>query len=85
MKFVFKNADESKRRYIAEAITKIGKGNISAEVFTFRELCTATKNFSHDNLIGEGGFGRVYKGELVKSDDVILLQYSIHFFCFILK
>lgn len=30
--------------------------------FTFNELKTATKNFRSDNLIGEGGFGYVYKG-----------------------
>ncbi|WCJ32882.1 Protein kinase superfamily protein [Euphorbia peplus] len=67
-------SDESKRRYIAEAITKIGKGNISAEVFTFRDLCSATKNFSHDNLIGEGGFGRVYKGQLAKANDCVAVK-----------
>ncbi|XP_065864600.1 probable serine/threonine-protein kinase PBL23 isoform X2 [Euphorbia lathyris] len=67
-------SDESKRRYIAEAITKIGKGTISAEVFTFRDLCTATKNFCHENLIGEGGFGRVYKGELGKTNNSVAVK-----------
>lgn len=32
--------------------------------FTFRELATATNNFRSDRLLGEGGFGRVYKGQL---------------------
>ncbi|XP_017977968.1 PREDICTED: probable serine/threonine-protein kinase Cx32, chloroplastic [Theobroma cacao] len=32
------------------------------KVFTFAELKTATKNFKGDTLLGEGGFGRVYKG-----------------------
>ncbi|KAF2551522.1 hypothetical protein F2Q68_00034729 [Brassica cretica] len=36
--------------------------NIAAQTFTFRELATATKNFRQECLIGEGGFGRVYKG-----------------------
>ncbi|CAL0316636.1 unnamed protein product [Lupinus luteus] len=35
---------------------------INAQNFTFRELATATKNFRHECLIGEEGFGRVYKG-----------------------
>ncbi|KAI8545619.1 hypothetical protein RHMOL_Rhmol07G0053700 [Rhododendron molle] len=39
------------------------KGNM-ARSFTFRELSTATRNFKETNLIGEGGFGRVFKGHL---------------------
>ncbi|AQK40533.1 putative serine/threonine-protein kinase PIX13 [Zea mays] len=30
--------------------------------FTFIELKTTTKNLSSDSVLGEGGFGRVYKG-----------------------
>ena len=32
--------------------------------FTMDELVRATKSFSTNNLIGEGGFGPVYKGLL---------------------
>ncbi|XP_050240266.1 receptor-like cytosolic serine/threonine-protein kinase RBK2 isoform X2 [Quercus robur] len=32
--------------------------------FTLSELEAATNNFSHDNLIGEGGYAEVYKGAL---------------------
>ncbi|KAF7831381.1 putative serine/threonine-protein kinase PBL23 [Senna tora] len=52
-------SDASKRRYITEEIKRIGKGNIAAKVFSYRELCVATRNFHPENLIGEGGFGRV--------------------------
>ncbi|RZR90893.1 hypothetical protein BHM03_00018895, partial [Ensete ventricosum] len=31
-------------------------------VFTFAEMKTATRNFKHDKVLGEGGFGIVYKG-----------------------
>ncbi|CAL5025954.1 unnamed protein product [Urochloa decumbens] len=31
-------------------------------VFTFGELRSATRNFRPDTVLGEGGFGRVYKG-----------------------
>ncbi|QCD82156.1 interleukin-1 receptor-associated kinase 4 [Vigna unguiculata] len=34
------------------------------KVFSFEELKSATGNFRSDRLIGEGGFGRVYKGWL---------------------
>ncbi|KAH6836631.1 calmodulin-binding receptor-like cytoplasmic kinase 1 [Perilla frutescens var. hirtella] len=30
----------------------------------FEEICKGTGNFSSDNIIGEGGFGIVYKGKL---------------------
>ena len=35
-----------------------------ARSFTFRELAAATRGFKEVNLLGEGGFGRVYKGRL---------------------
>ncbi|KAL7130990.1 hypothetical protein ABFS83_13G169100 [Erythranthe nasuta] len=60
--------DSSRRRYLAEEIDKLGKNNISADIFTFHELSNATQDFNTDNLIGEGGFGRVYKGHLERKD-----------------
>ncbi|URE02344.1 serine threonine-protein kinase [Musa troglodytarum] len=44
-----------------------GNGNIAAQTFTFGELASATKNFRPECLLGEGGFGRVYKGRVEKS------------------
>ena len=38
----------------------LSSSNLKA--FTFNDLKTATKNFRPDSLLGEGGFGRVYKG-----------------------
>lgn len=40
-------------------------GNVlSAQTFTFRQLTAATRNFREECFIGEGGFGRVYRGRL---------------------
>lgn len=36
----------------------------SLRVFTFSELKVATRNFKADTILGEGGFGSVYKGWL---------------------
>ncbi|RRT58952.1 hypothetical protein B296_00043262 [Ensete ventricosum] len=38
--------------------------SISAQTFTFSELSAATCNFRTESLLGEGGFGRVYRGRL---------------------
>ncbi|XP_073158801.1 probable serine/threonine-protein kinase PIX13 [Henckelia pumila] len=37
----------------------------SLRVFSFSELKNATRSFRSDTLLGEGGFGKVYKGWLV--------------------
>lgn len=37
-----------------------GYGNVY--IFTYSELRVATKNFRPDQILGEGGFGVVYKG-----------------------
>ncbi|CAN1313639.1 Serine/threonine-protein kinase PBS1, partial [Linum perenne] len=49
------------------------------QTFTFRELAVATKNFRPESFLGEGGFGRVYKGRLESTGQVIL-SFPVHFF-----
>ncbi|GAB4855811.1 hypothetical protein Ancab_024456 [Ancistrocladus abbreviatus] len=46
----------------------------SAQTFTFRELAMATKNFRQECLLGEGGFGRVFKGKLQSSGQVVAVK-----------
>ncbi|KAK7255930.1 hypothetical protein RIF29_29358 [Crotalaria pallida] len=51
-----------------------GNNNIAAETFTFRELAAITKNFRQECLIGEGGFGRVYRGKLDKTNQEVAVK-----------
>ncbi|KAJ4827496.1 hypothetical protein Tsubulata_027974 [Turnera subulata] len=54
---------------------KTPNGN-GARSFTFRELAAATRNFREMNLIGEGGFGRVYRGWLESGQIVAVKQLN---------
>ncbi|GFP79186.1 serine/threonine-protein kinase at3g07070 [Phtheirospermum japonicum] len=67
--------ESSRRRYVDDEIEKLGKNNICADILTFDELSAATQNFNPENSIGEGGFGKVYKGHLAsKNIDVAVKQ-----------
>ncbi|XP_051121218.1 probable serine/threonine-protein kinase PBL7 [Andrographis paniculata] len=57
-----------------EASKDGGSGHIAAHTFTFRELASATKNFRADCLLGEGGFGRVYKGRLESTNQIVAIK-----------
>ena len=59
-------ADDSKLKVSESTDSTKDYQHIAAQTFTFHELAVATKNFRSDCLIGEGGFGCVYKG-LLKS------------------
>ncbi|KAK9005395.1 hypothetical protein V6N11_042830 [Hibiscus sabdariffa] len=58
---------------------KGSKGN-GARSFTFRELATATKNFREADLLGEGGFGRVFKGRL-ETGEIVAVKRLNHDGC----
>lgn len=52
-------------------VSKDGKTSAGqAQTFSFEELSAATGNFRLDCFLGEGGFGKVYKGYLEKINQV---------------
>ncbi|KAK6921825.1 Serine-threonine/tyrosine-protein kinase, catalytic domain [Dillenia turbinata] len=53
-----------------------GLGN-SRSWFTYQELVAATNGFSDQNLVGEGGFGSVYKGCLPDGQEIAVKQLKI--------
>ena len=56
----------SEKSYASSLPTPRSEGEIlsspNLKAFTFNELKNATRNFRPDSLLGEGGFGYVYKG-----------------------
>ncbi|XP_022983959.1 probable serine/threonine-protein kinase PBL7 [Cucurbita maxima] len=58
----------------SEASNGGGSDPIKAQIFSFRELAAATRNFRADCLLGEGGFGRVYKGNLESINQVVAIK-----------
>ncbi|CAL4901180.1 unnamed protein product [Urochloa decumbens] len=58
----------------AEADDASLRAAITAQAFAFRELAAATDHFTPYNLVGEGGFFRVYKGKLEKSGQTVAIK-----------
>jgi serine/threonine protein kinase len=49
----------------------------STSYFDYEELYTATNGFSPSTILGEGGFGRVYKGQLLSGKAVAVKQLTV--------
>ncbi|CAA3033542.1 G-type lectin S-receptor-like serine threonine-kinase At4g27290 [Olea europaea subsp. europaea] len=50
--------------------------DIDLPIFDLVTITTATENFSSTNMIGEGGFGIVYKGTLATGQEVAVKRLS---------
>lgn len=48
--------------YMSNAISAPKDASSNLKSFTFNDLKNATRNFRADSLLGEGGFGYVFKG-----------------------
>ncbi|XP_058001405.1 G-type lectin S-receptor-like serine/threonine-protein kinase CES101 [Hevea brasiliensis] len=49
---------------------------VKLPLFSFRSVAAATQNFSAANKLGEGGFGPVYKGKLLRGGEVAVKRLS---------
>ncbi|KAG2592263.1 probable serine/threonine-protein kinase PBL23 isoform X2 [Panicum virgatum] len=58
----------------AEETLRGGNQNMPSRALKFKQLSAATDGFSEKNLLGEGGFGRVYKGRLADTKEVIAVK-----------
>uniref|UniRef100_A0ACD5TQD7 Uncharacterized protein n=1 Tax=Avena sativa TaxID=4498 RepID=A0ACD5TQD7_AVESA len=56
---------------------KQGK-NDEFSLFDFEELLEATSNFSEENILGQGGFGTVYKGQLREGLEIAVKRLASH-------
>ncbi|KAJ4718595.1 Receptor-like serine/threonine-protein kinase [Melia azedarach] len=52
------------------------KKEVELPLFSFSSVSAATNNFSDTNKLGEGGFGPVYKGVLLKGDEIAVKRLS---------
>jgi hypothetical protein len=58
-----RSSDENDRMNKSVATKTTNLSSIRATVYTVADLQVATESFSADSLIGEGAFGRVYRGQ----------------------
>lgn len=62
--------------YIGEADHKIEFGQLKR--FSWRELQIATGDFNEKNVLGQGGFGKVYVGVLSDNSKVAIKRLTDH-------
>ncbi|PON86661.1 Tyrosine-protein kinase [Trema orientale] len=74
------DANKKKRGKIIIVVVTVSGHNknedIELSLFDFGTVATATNNFSHTRMIGEGGFGPIYKGSLPIGQEIAVKRPS---------
>ncbi|KAL2932900.1 Serine/threonine-protein kinase PBL27 [Bienertia sinuspersici] len=47
---------------------------IKQQIFTFQELADATENFNPESLVDVGSFGKVYRGQLIETEEIVVIE-----------
>lgn len=58
----------------SSATTDEANDDKRAHTFNYQQLANATQNFRKESLIGQGGFGAVYKGQLESTGQVVAVK-----------
>nr|KYP43257.1 Putative serine/threonine-protein kinase receptor [Cajanus cajan] len=74
--FIYKNPGAARKIYNKHYRSILKKEDIDFPTFDFLVLANATENFSTKNMLGEGGFGPVYKGTLIDGKEIAVKRLS---------
>ena len=55
---------------VKQVLEEVSTDSVKTRAFTFVQLVAATENFKSGYFLGEGGFGKVYRGELEDTGQV---------------
>ncbi|PON32724.1 Serine/threonine protein kinase [Parasponia andersonii] len=73
-KWKAKKKDEQKREILASINNDDFERGAGPRRFLYKDLASATNNFSNGRKLGEGGFGAVYRGYLLDLDALVAVK-----------